>query len=207
MESHSRMYARIRDEQRAKEKEGYTKPETAEEKKKRFERVEKEIPKTPTEVAKMKIDRMMSQPDKPMILPKPPKELTMKDPREFNRHIMGSTAAAGSGEFHVYRATRRREFLRQDFMDYQDKKDKDLDEFESKRSELQYECDAATAKKRLKRQKQKQVKQAAINKARAKEMEKKRKEAEKLEEEKREAKRKARISERAAEKEKKKAEE
>lgn len=31
--------------------------------------------------------------------------------------IVGSSAGAGSGEFHVYRHLRRREYQRQDFMD------------------------------------------------------------------------------------------
>lgn len=193
MESHSRQYARLREEQRAKEKDGYKPPE-----KKNYNEIPvKDIAKNPTELMKLRIDRMMSQPDKPLQLPEPPKEYTLRDPREFNRHIMGSTAAAGSGEFHVYRATRRRELLRQDLMDYQDKKEKETSAYDEKQQGLSYECEAATAKKRLKRQKQKAAKKAAVTKTREEEMAKKRAAAEELEEQESEKRRAARKADRA----------
>lgn len=41
---------------------------------------------------------------------------------EFVRNVMGASAGAGSGEFDIYRGCRRREMIRQEFLDEEDKK-------------------------------------------------------------------------------------
>ena len=50
------------------------------------------------------------------------KEWTPKPCPEFVRDIMGSSADAGSGEFHVYRHIHRRECVQQDYLDRQAEK-------------------------------------------------------------------------------------
>lgn len=54
--------------------------------------------------------------DKPVILPDPPKQKSLAAPPDFVRNVMGSSAGAGSGEFHVYRHLRRKEYARQKFI-------------------------------------------------------------------------------------------
>jgi hypothetical protein len=40
---------------------------------------------------------------KEVFIPAPPKEKRLRDPREMMRNVQGSSAGAGSGEFHVSR--------------------------------------------------------------------------------------------------------
>lgn len=60
--------------------------------------------------------------DKPVIIPDGPKQKTLAPPPDFVRNVMGSSAGAGSGEFHVYRHLRRKEYARQKFIQEKTKK-------------------------------------------------------------------------------------
>lgn len=59
-----------------------------------------------------------------MVIPDRLKEKKMPHVPEFVRNVMGSSAGAGSGEFHVYRHLRRKEYARQKFI--QEKSEKVL---------------------------------------------------------------------------------
>ncbi|CAI9586394.1 unnamed protein product [Staurois parvus] len=116
------------------------------------------IPKNATDEQRLKLERLMRNPDKPAPIPERPKEWNPRAPPEFVRDVMGSSAGAGSGEFHVYRHLRRREYQRQEFMDTLSDKQTLDDEFQIKLKENQMKAEERTAKRRLKRQKLKEKK-------------------------------------------------
>ena len=63
------------------------------------------------------LERLLKDPSKPAYVPTPPKEKTIRPAREMMKNVQGSSAGAGSGEFHVYKASRRREYERLKLMD------------------------------------------------------------------------------------------
>ena len=72
----------------------------------------------------------------------------------------GSTAGAGSGEFHTYRASRRREQLRLEAMDREATEAEAKEAFERRRAETEAKLAAEGEKKRNKRQKKKERQKA-----------------------------------------------
>lgn len=79
----------------------------------------------------------------------PPKP---KPPPEFVRNVVGSSAAAGSAEFHIFRNNRKKELSRLEYIEKEAVR-KELDEEYEQRNRERREVEKAkTAKKRLKRQ-------------------------------------------------------
>ncbi|KAG8213871.1 hypothetical protein J3R82DRAFT_10615 [Butyriboletus roseoflavus] len=110
---------------------------------------------TPLERQRSQLDRLLKDPSKPAYVPVPPKEKTIRPAREMMKNVQGSSAGAGSGEFHVYKASRRREYERLKMMEEQARKEKETEEFERRRKEAEDLAKAKTAKNRAKRQKKK----------------------------------------------------
>jgi len=110
---------------------------------------------------KRKLDRLMSNPNKEVYIPQQRKEWKPRDPAEFVRHVMGSSAGAGSGEFHVYRNIRKRELKRQEYMEKKTMKEELDEEFQAKMETNKEKAEDSTNKKRAKRQRRKQKKAMA----------------------------------------------
>ncbi|KAH8828045.1 hypothetical protein DL96DRAFT_1709353 [Flagelloscypha sp. PMI_526] len=112
---------------------------------------------TPTEKIKVQLDKLSKDPAKPAFIPAAPQEKTIRAPREMMKNVQGSSAGAGSGEFHVYKAGRRREYERLAIMQEQSAKEiRDL-EFAQQKQEAEAALEAKTAKNRAKRQKKKEA--------------------------------------------------
>lgn len=114
------------------------------------------IAKSPAEEQRLKLERLMRNPDKPAPIPDRAKEWNPRAPPEFVRDVMGSSAGAGSGEFHVYRHLRRREYQRQDFLDKMSDKQNADQNYLDKVEQNKKAAEERTAKRRKKRDKLKQ---------------------------------------------------
>ncbi|XP_044850250.1 PRKR-interacting protein 1 [Mauremys mutica] len=116
------------------------------------------IPRSAAEEQRLRLERLMKNPDKTVPIPEKLNEWAPRPPPEFVRDVMGSSAGAGSGEFHVYRHLRRREYQRQDFMDAMAEKQKLDEEYQKKLEKNKMIAEEQTAKRRRKRQKLKEKK-------------------------------------------------
>ncbi|KAI5209849.1 hypothetical protein E4T39_00569 [Aureobasidium subglaciale] len=63
------------------------------------------------------LEALFANPDKPINLPSSSSTKSSTLPPEIVANVQGSSAGAGSGEFHVYKASRRREYERLRAMD------------------------------------------------------------------------------------------
>ncbi|KAJ7045571.1 hypothetical protein C8F04DRAFT_1248976 [Mycena alexandri] len=111
---------------------------------------------TAVERQRSQLDRLLKDPVKPAFVPPPPKEKTIRPAREMMKNVQGSSAGAGSGEFHVYKASRRREYERLKILEETSQKEADEAAFERKRREAEEQAESKTAKNRAKRQKKKE---------------------------------------------------
>lgn len=93
---------------------------------------------------------------------------SLPPPPDFVNNVQGSSAGAGSGEFHVYKASRRREYERLALMDAKNAEEKEQLAFQFKREEQQRLDQEKTDKNRAKREKAKAAKARAIEAEKAK---------------------------------------
>ncbi|TFK44745.1 hypothetical protein BDQ12DRAFT_33860 [Crucibulum laeve] len=111
---------------------------------------------TAVEKQRTQLEKLLKDPAKPAYVPSAPKEKTIRPAREMMKNVQGSSAGAGSGEFHVYKASRRREYERLKLLEEESQKETITAEFERKRREAEELAEAKTAKNRAKRQKKKE---------------------------------------------------
>ncbi|CAH2096101.1 unnamed protein product [Euphydryas editha] len=128
--------------------------------------------KNATDLQRLKLEKLMKNPDKPVVIPEGPKQKSLPPPPDFVRNVMGSSAGAGSGEFHVYRHLRRKEYARQKFIQEKSEKEKLDEEYQRKIEENKRIAEEKTAKKRAKRLKKKQKAKLKAKKSRTNEISK-----------------------------------
>ncbi|ALC42715.1 CG8441 [Drosophila busckii] len=113
--------------------------------------------KSATDLQRLKLEKLMKNPEKPVIIPEQRRERDyMSSVPTFVRNVMGSSAGAGSGEFHVYRHLRRKEYARQKTIQNQSLREAADDAYQQKLDDNKRAADERTAKKRAKRLKKKQ---------------------------------------------------
>jgi hypothetical protein len=105
------------------------------------------------------VETLFLDPERPVNIPPPSNEITNKRtiaaPPEIVANVQGSSAGAGSGEFHVYKASRRREYERLRLMDEEAKKEEDDEKWEREERERRERDEEKTRKNREKRNKKK----------------------------------------------------
>ncbi|SPO28520.1 uncharacterized protein UTRI_04917 [Ustilago trichophora] len=110
---------------------------------------------SPHERQAQAISKLLANPDKEIRIPEGPKEKSIRPARDVMKNVTGSSAGAGSGEFHVYKQQRRREYERIQLMEEQNKKRTEQEEFDRKHAQVQRKDEAKTDKNRAKREKKK----------------------------------------------------
>ncbi|KAI9737524.1 MAG: hypothetical protein M1834_009679 [Cirrosporium novae-zelandiae] len=116
---------------------------------------------TPTSAQASEVEALFAKPDRDIQIPSSTdnKSRTLPPPPEIVANVQGSSAGAGSGEFHVYKASRRREYERLRLMDEEVKKEKEDAEFMKNQIEMKAKDEAKTNKNKAKREKAKARKQ------------------------------------------------
>ncbi|KAM7214193.1 putative DUF1168 domain protein [Rhypophila decipiens] len=116
-------------------------------------------PNDPASLQAATVSSLFANPTQEIKLPPPVDSLSsgkkLPPPPEIVTNVQGSSAGAGSGEFHVYKAARRREYERLRLMDEEVAREKARDEFERNKRENEAKDEEKTRKNREKREKKK----------------------------------------------------
>ncbi|KAL5121569.1 hypothetical protein ACEQ8H_000641 [Pleosporales sp. CAS-2024a] len=117
---------------------------------------------TPRAAHASSVEALFAKPDRELDFAASAVGQSLYAPPEIVANVQGSSAGAGSGEFHVYKASRRREYERLRIMDEEVKREEDEKRARERREELEKKDREKTDKNRLKREK------ARLRKERAK---------------------------------------
>uniref|UniRef100_A0A914XQJ2 PRKR-interacting protein 1 n=1 Tax=Plectus sambesii TaxID=2011161 RepID=A0A914XQJ2_9BILA len=120
------------------------------------EREDERRAKTTYDLFRVRLEKLERNIEKPVLIPERPIEKGPAPPPDFVRNVVGSSAAAGSADFHIFRNNRKRENDRLDWLEKQDKKSKMDEEYEERISEKQRLAEERTNKKRAKRLRKKE---------------------------------------------------
>jgi hypothetical protein len=112
---------------------------------------------TPVSAQAATLTALFAKPEQEIRIPSsnPQKANPGNAPPEIVANVQGSSAGAGSGEFHVYKASRRREYERLRQMDEEVRGEKEAEEFERQKREREERDREKTRKNREKREKMK----------------------------------------------------
>ncbi|KAI0900866.1 hypothetical protein F4806DRAFT_450211 [Annulohypoxylon nitens] len=113
---------------------------------------------TPLSSQAREVEVLFAKPDQEIRIPlssTPSRKRSLPPPPEIVTNVQGSSAGAGSGEFHVYKASRRREYERLRRMDEEVAEEREKEGFEKMREERERKDDEKTRKNREKREKAK----------------------------------------------------
>lgn len=111
---------------------------------------------TPATQQSAQVEALFANPDKADSgLAVGPKAKVANAPPEIVANVQGSSAGAGSGEFHVYKASRRREYERLRAMDEEVKAEDAEKEYQQRKDEMEKKDDEKLSKNQAKRAKAK----------------------------------------------------
>lgn len=112
---------------------------------------------SPTSAQAASLDALFAKPDRDIRLPSDVGRPTNSGsrPPEIVTNVQGSSAGAGSGEFHVYKAARRREYERLRAMDAEVRRETDQEVFLREKTEREKRDEEKTRKNRERREKMK----------------------------------------------------
>jgi len=101
------------------------------------------------------VEALFAKPDRNIAIPSSSTVVGRSSaaPPEIVANVQGSSAGAGSGEFHVYKASRRREYERMRLMDEEVQQEEEEKAAKVRREELEKKDREKTEKNRLKREK------------------------------------------------------
>ncbi|KAF2006020.1 DUF1168-domain-containing protein [Amniculicola lignicola CBS 123094] len=109
---------------------------------------------TPRDAIANQVEALFANPDREIKIPTTAAK-SLAAPPELVTNVQGSSAGAGSGEFHVYKASRRREYERLRVMDEEVKREEEEKAYAERKLELEQKDREKTERNRLKRAKAK----------------------------------------------------
>lgn len=111
------------------------------------------VNQTATSTQAASLDALFAKPDQDIRLPHEARRAGASAPPEIVSNVQGSSAGAGSGEFHVYKASRRREYERLRAMDEEVAAERDGEVWDRERREREERDREKTRRNREKREK------------------------------------------------------